>query len=301
MDSDRQLRSRAVKDYAEMSDELSDSGNDIVSTTSNATTTSCVLSSSVAMTTSCATLVSASSMSSTFGGHSIATSFDCMSVTDLELLVKQKQDAVRKKQLAAEILRLEEVSDAIEVGTTNTRVPATTPVLASVSCPSRTEESTETRLPEPILDLAALRSDAALAKAATKRVKHLGLSKRHRKRSSSISSSSSSSSSASSFSDSSSSSEEDRKRKKKKDKKKSKCKSGKFKKPTSKVKVETDWPQAFLSLKYVTKAKKYESLSMAEFVAGYSAILEQSHLPSSERKARIAHLRQLMYLATIHR
>ena len=47
---------------------------------------------------------------------------------------------------------------------------------------------------------------------------------------------------------------------------------------------------------FVNKEKKYEDLSIAEFCAGYSAILETCSEKS--RAYRTAHLKELMYLAT---
>ena len=109
---------------------------------------------------------------------------------------------------------------------------------------------------------------------------------------------------SSSTSDSSSSSDSDAGRKKKgkkragkrKDKGKGKHRSGKSKKLTSYVKYPQKWPHCALSLHFVNKEKKYEELSIAEFCAGYTAILEMS----SDRKRvhKMAHLKELMYLAT---
>ena len=107
--------------------------------------------------------------------------------------------------------------------------------------------------------------------------------------------SSSSQSSSASSSDSCSEKEEKRKKKKKHrdDKKK---KSGKEKKLTSYVKYPQEWPHSHLKLHFVSKEKKYDDLSLAEFCAGYMSIL--SNCKKSHRQARITHLEELMYHAT---
>ena len=73
-------------------------------------------------------------------------------------------------------------------------------------------------------------------------------------------------------------------------------KSGKSKSITSNVKYPQEWPHSHLALHFVNKKKDYEELSIAEFCAGYSAILEFSS--GEERKHRISHLKELMFLAT---
>ena len=108
------------------------------------------------------------------------------------------------------------------------------------------------------------------------------------------------SSSDSSSSDSSSSSSESSDTEKKEEKKEKKIsgmhKSGKSKKLTSKVKFPQEWPQSNLSLHFVNREKKYEDLTLAEFCAGYSSILRTCG--KDTRKHRVAHLEELMYLAT---
>ena len=118
------------------------------------------------------------------------------------------------------------------------------------------------------LDLPRLRTDEKLRRKVDKQIQLLGL---HGPNELSSTSSCDSDSESSSDSDS-------HKLKHKKAKKKSKHISGKFSKPSSKVTVVQDWPHAYLSLKYVTKAKKYKALSIPEFVAGFSAILQKPKL-----------------------
>ena len=73
--------------------------------------------------------------------------------------------------------------------------------------------------------------------------------------------------------------------------------SGKASKLTSRVVNPQLWPHSHLSLSYVSKDKKYD-LTLAEFAAGYAAILQKPTLPPQELRARIVHLSSLMYLAT---
>ena len=123
--------------------------------------------------------------------------------------------------------------------------------------------------------------------------------------SSSDEASSISSSESSSSSDTDSSSSEDKKgrkksrrkkNKKKKDKSSGKHKSGKSKRLTSYVKFPQKWPHSHLSLHFVNRNKKFEELSLAEFCAGFATILEIGS--ESKRLHRIAHFKELMYLAT---
>ena len=119
------------------------------------------------------------------------------------------------------------------------------------------------------------------------------------------SSSDSNSAESSASSDSSDSSEdtdaERKKKKKRKEKKKLKKKSGKHrsgksKRLTSYVKFPQKWPHSQLSLHFVSKEKKYEDLTLAEFCAGYTTILEMSS--EHKRVHRLAHFKELMYLST---
>ena len=73
--------------------------------------------------------------------------------------------------------------------------------------------------------------------------------------------------------------------------------SGKASKLTSCVVNPQLWPDSHSSLSYVSKDKKYD-LTLAEFAAGYAAILQRPTLPPQELRARIIHLSSLMYLAT---
>ena len=72
--------------------------------------------------------------------------------------------------------------------------------------------------------------------------------------------------------------------------------SGKSKSITSHVLYPQEWPHSHLALHFVNKKKDYEDLSLAEFCAGYSAILEFAK--GDEKKFRITHLKELMFLAT---
>ena len=74
--------------------------------------------------------------------------------------------------------------------------------------------------------------------------------------------------------------------------------SGKASKLTSRVVNPQLWPHSHLSLSYVSKDKTYDELTLAEFAAGYAAILQRPTLPPQELRARIVHLSSLMYLAT---
>ena len=112
---------------------------------------------------------------------------------------------------------------------------------------------------------------------------------------------SSDSSSHSSSSDSASSDSEPEERRKSRKEKEEKgrrgsLKSGKRKTVSSRVKYPQEWPNSHLNLHFVSRKKDYEELSMSEFCAGYSTILEFSK--GIERKHRIAHLTELMYLSS---
>ena len=111
-----------------------------------------------------------------------------------------------------------------------------------------------------------------------------------------------SSSTSDSFSSSDLESEVERRERKRKSHKKKKGKSsgrkksGKSKRLTSYVKFPQKWPHSALSLHFVNKEKKFEELSISEFCAGYATILEMCS--ERTRAHRIAHLKELMYLAT---
>ncbi len=109
-------------------------------------------------------------------------------------------------------------------------------------------------------------------------------------------------------SDEGSSDEDDEDRRKRSSKKKGKKKgssskskkkkrSGKTRKITSRVLYPQDWPHSFLSLQYVDKEKKYDQLTMAEFCAGYCAIMEGIK-DKNVVLNRLIHLKDLMYLTT---
>ena len=67
-------------------------------------------------------------------------------------------------------------------------------------------------------------------------------------------------------------------------------KSGKASKLRSRVVYPQLWPHSYLSLSYISKEKNYDELTLAEFAAGYAAILQRPNL--------VVHLSSLMYLAT---
>ena len=72
-----------------------------------------------------------------------------------------------------------------------------------------------------------------------------------------------------------------------------KHRSGKTKKVTSYVEYPQEWPHAHLSLHFVNKKKTYEQLSVEEFCAGYTSILENV----KSRKLlshQLSHLKDIM-------
>ena len=106
------------------------------------------------------------------------------------------------------------------------------------------------------------------------------------------------SSSGSDDTDTDSSSDESSK-KRSKSKSKRRHKSGKSKKLTSNVPFPQRWPETYLKLHYVGKQKDHESLSIAEFCAGFTTIIQRTKC-TIEKEARIDLLRDLMYFATIY-
>ena len=78
---------------------------------------------------------------------------------------------------------------------------------------------------------------------------------------------------------------------KSKKKKKKKERSGKSRTVTFKVKFPQKWPQSFLS-----KELKFDGLTISEFCAEYSSILEE--VRGDERTHRLSHFTELMNLAT---
>ena len=66
-------------------------------------------------------------------------------------------------------------------------------------------------------------------------------------------------------------------------------KSGKDSKITSRVLSPQLWPHSHLSLSYISKEKKYNDLSLAEFATGYAAILQCPTLSPLELRAHINH------------
>ena len=74
-------------------------------------------------------------------------------------------------------------------------------------------------------------------------------------------------------------------------------KSGKNLKILSNVVQVEKWPHVYLSVaQYAKKDRKYEDLTIEEFVAGYAAILAQPDLLSDEVAARTNHLQRLIIL-----
>ena len=94
--------------------------------------------------------------------------------------------------------------------------------------------------------------------------------------------------------------DDNKKRKKDRSRKKKKGgyhKSGKNRKLTSYVKYPQRWANTQLALHFAcAREKKLEELSIAEFCAGFITILETSS--NKKREHRMAHLKELMYLAT---
>ena len=76
-------------------------------------------------------------------------------------------------------------------------------------------------------------------------------------------------------------------------------KSGKSKKLTSNVPFPQRWPETYLKLHYVGKQKDHENLTIAEFCAGFTSIIQKTKC-QLEKDARINLLRDLMYFATIY-
>ena len=75
-------------------------------------------------------------------------------------------------------------------------------------------------------------------------------------------------------------------------------KSEKASKLTSCVVNPQLWPHGHLSLLHISRDKKYDELTLAEFAAGDAAILQRPNLPPQELCACIVHLSSLLYLAT---
>jgi hypothetical protein len=76
-----------------------------------------------------------------------------------------------------------------------------------------------------------------------------------------------------------------------------KMKSGREAKLTDRVIRPQQWPHTHLALQFVNKDVGYDDLSMAQFVAGYTAILTLLPPGSPERCHRVIHLQDLMYYA----
>ena len=76
-----------------------------------------------------------------------------------------------------------------------------------------------------------------------------------------------------------------------------KLKSGKEAKLTSTVLFPQMWPHSFLCLTRAQREVKYEDLTLPEFVAGYTQILQSQDISPHESAARLPHLVSLMYFA----
>ena len=76
-----------------------------------------------------------------------------------------------------------------------------------------------------------------------------------------------------------------------------KLKSGKEAKLTSTVLFPQMWPHSFLCLTRAQREVKYEDLTLPEFVAGYTQILQSQDISPHESAARLPHLFSLMYFA----
>ncbi len=72
-------------------------------------------------------------------------------------------------------------------------------------------------------------------------------------------------------------------------------KSGKDCKIIDKVLCPQQWPHSHLALQFVSKDIPYEGLSIAQFVAGYTAIVSELPRASEQRQHRLEHLQDLMY------
>ena len=77
-------------------------------------------------------------------------------------------------------------------------------------------------------------------------------------------------------------------------------KSGKEAKITSTVLYPQSWPHCYLSIIHGRRDVKYEELTLAEFVAGYSQILLSPDLSEVERSSRLKHLVSLMYFSQLY-
>ena len=77
-------------------------------------------------------------------------------------------------------------------------------------------------------------------------------------------------------------------------------KSGKEAKITSTVLYPQSWPHCYLSITHGRRDVKYEELTLAEFVAGYSQILLSPDLSEVERSSRLKHLVSLMYFSQLY-
>ena len=76
--------------------------------------------------------------------------------------------------------------------------------------------------------------------------------------------------------------------------------SGKEGKITSTVLYPQSWPHGYLSITHGRHDVKYEELTLAEFVAGYSQILLSPDLSEVERSSRLKHLVSLMYFSQLY-
>ena len=77
-------------------------------------------------------------------------------------------------------------------------------------------------------------------------------------------------------------------------------KSGKEAKITSTVLYPQSWPHCYLSITHGRRDVKYEELTLAEFVAGYSQILWSPDLSEVECSSRLKYLVSLMYFSQLY-
>jgi len=67
---------------------------------------------------------------------------------------------------------------------------------------------------------------------------------------------------------------------------KDKLKSGKTATLTSRVPVPQSWFHSHMTLVYVNKDRNYDELTLAEFITGYTSILQLKTISEDERAAR---------------
>ena len=101
-------------------------------------------------------------------------------------------------------------------------------------------------------------------------------------------------------SDSDSSSDSDDHRKKSKKGKSKKRRSGMVKKASDDVVNPQIWPHSLLQYEYVSKSTKYQDLDFRLFVAGELEIITSSKIKQTEKEARLALLKKIVYYSGIY-